>query len=331
MRTKAWRVNERKLREREVVAQERLVEAQRNAVEAQRNAVKAQRSATRWQTLVAIGALIVAVAAAVAAAFAAVQSRNSVVVAEHGIQEQEQGIQEQDAENQLSTAVTALGGPTAAQRVAGVTLLERNVADQLAVAADKQSRQNAYSLYMSALIALANYLRSSTPLAAHAPCPTVSLDVEYTADELKKLLDMAPKVVGSNVGPIAIDLSRTELCGQDWIGINFDWLATAYLWKIDLRGAYLQHSYWGRANLSDAQFQCADLSYADLRYANLAGADLRGANLVGAGLPKTLKGANLAGAHTDPKKSWSQGSCLENSTYWGPWNALATTTNVRSH
>jgi hypothetical protein len=327
VRTKAWRIAESKLREREVVAQEssakaqqNTAEAQQNTAEAQQNTAEAQRSAGRWQIWLAVGAMV----AAFAAAFSAYQSRSAVGVAE-------QGIREQDAENQLSTAVTALGGATAAQRVAGVTLLEGNVAEQLALASNEQSRQNAYYLYMSAIIALANYLRSGTPLAVDAVCPTTTLDVEYTADELKKLLDLAEKVVGFNVDPIAIDLSRTELCSQDWTGINFDWVATAYLWKIDLRGAYLQHSYWGRANLSDAQFQCADLSGADLRYANLAGADLRGAYLVGAGLPKTLKHAQLVGAITDPRMSWNRESCLENSRYWDPWNAPATTTNVRRH
>jgi hypothetical protein len=318
---------EKKLRVREVAAQERSADAQRSAVEA-------QRSASRWQVWVVIGALIGAAGAAVAAgaaAYSAVQSRNSVVVAERGIQEQEQGIQEQDAENQLSTAVTALGGATAAQRVAGVTLLERNVADQLTAAVNAQSRQDAFSLYKSAVIVLANYLRSGTPLAADAPCPAVSLDVQYAADELKTLLDMRQQVMGLKEGSVAIDLSRTELCRQDWDWINFNWLSTAYLPNIDLRGAYLQYSHWGTANLSDAQFQCADLRHADLSDANLTGADLRGANLVGAAYPKTLQSAQLAGAITDPTKPWDQGSCLENSAYWDPWNAPAATTNVRRH
>ena len=160
-----WNDGEKDLREREVDAQERGLKVQRR---------------TFWsQVAVAVAAIV----ASLAAAFAAGQARSAVNVAE-------QGLQAQDAENQLSTAVTALGGTTAAQRVAGVTLLERNVAEQLSGATTEQSRQNAYGLYLSAIIVLANYLRSGPPLAVHAPCPTVGADVKYAADELKTLLDM---------------------------------------------------------------------------------------------------------------------------------------------
>lgn len=301
-----WYDGEKRLREREVDSQERSLAVLRR---------------TFWsQVAVAIAAVL----ASLAAVFAAGQARSAVNVAE-------QGLQEQDAENQLSTAVTALGGATAAQRVAGVTLLERNVADQLTVAANERSRQNAYSLYLSAVIVLSNYLRSGAPLAADAPCPNVSADVKYAADELKTLLDMQQQVRGLKEGTVAIDLSRTELCTQYWRGIRFDWLAAAYLWKIDLRGANLENSHWGTAYLADAQLQCADLRGADLSHATLTGADLRGANLVGAQLPKTLKPAQLVGAITRPRPGWDQGPCLGNSAYWGPWNAAPIATKVRSH
>jgi hypothetical protein len=300
----AWRDDEKKLRIREVEAQEGTVRVQRR---------------TFWsQVAVAIAAIL----ASLAAVFAAGQARSAVNVAE-------QGVQEQDAENQLSTAVTALGGPTEAQRVAGVTLLERNVADQLATLTNEQSRWNAYSLYLSAVTVLANYLQSGAPPAADGPCPNVGEDVKYAADELKTLLDMRQQVMGLEEGRIAIDLSRSELCAQYWKGISFSWLSAAYLWKIDLRGSNLQDSHWGTAYLADAQLQCADLSGADLSQANLAGADLRGANLVGASLPKTLQRAQLAGAITVPTNGWDSGSCLENRAYWDPWNASAAAASAR--
>jgi hypothetical protein len=289
----AWSVDEKKLRIREVDAQE--------------DAVRVQRRSFWSQVAVAIAAIL----ASLAAVFAAGQARSAVNVAE-------QGVQGQDAENQLSTAVTALGGPTQAQRVAGVTLLERNVADQLAIATNEQGRWNAYSLYLSAVTVLANYLQSGAPLATDAPCPNVGEDVKYAGDELKTLLDMRQQIVGLEEGRIAIDLSRAELCTQYWKGISFDWLSAAYLWKIDLRGSNLQDSHWGTAYLADAQLQCADLSGADLSHANLTGADLRGANLVGASLPKTIQPAQLDGAIRVPTNGWDSGSCLENKAYWSP-------------
>jgi hypothetical protein len=288
-----WNDGEKQLREREVAAQERGVAVQRR---------------TLWsQVAVAVAAVV----ASLAAVFAAGQAKSAVNVAE-------QGLQAQDTENQLSTAVTAIGGATAAQRIAGVTLLERIVAEQLTSATTKQSRQNAYSLYLSSIIVLSNYLRSGPPLAVHGPCPTVGVDVVYAADELETLLDMQQQVIGLKEGRPAIDLSRTELCIQYWKGIRFDWLSSAYLWKIDLRGANLEDSRWGVAYLADAQLQCADLRGADLSDATLTGADLRGANLVGATLPKKLQDVKMAGVVTVPTQGWDQGSCLEDSAYWGP-------------
>jgi len=302
----AWLDGEKEFRKREVDTQERLEVVQRRAV--------------RWQVAVAIAAVV----ASLTAVFVAYQARSAVLVAE-------QSTQLQDAENQLSTAITALGGTTAAQRVAGVTLLERNVADQLTVATNSQSRQNAYGLYTSAIIVLSNYLRSGMPTTTNTPCPYVSADIRYAADELKTLLDMQQQVMGLKEGIPALDLSRTELCSQYWHGIRFNWLETAYLWKIDLRGANLANSHWGKAYLADAKLQCADLRGSDLSHATLTGADLRGANLAGALLPKTLKPAQLVDAVRVARAGWDPGRCLGNKAYWGPLNAPATATNVRSH
>ena len=49
---------------------------------------------------------------------------------------------------------------------------------------------------------------------------------------------MKSAVLGLNVGRTpAIDLSSDKLCRQDWGYVRFDWLSSAYLKDIDLRGA----------------------------------------------------------------------------------------------
>ena len=53
----------------------------------------------------------------------------------------------------------------------------------------------------------------------------------------------------------------------------------AYLWKADLRGAYLQDAYLQDAYLQDAYLRGANLRGANLQKADLWKADLRGANL----------------------------------------------------
>jgi hypothetical protein len=266
---------------------------------------------TDWtQVVIALTAIVVAAAGA----FAAYEAHSAVGVAKQAFQEQVQ----QDVESQLATAVAALGGTTEGVRVAGVTLLERSVAEQLAVATNRKSRQDAHSLYINAVTVLSTYLRSGAPFAPGAPCPDATSDVTYAADQLKNLLDMQPQVTGLKAGTVAVDLSGTELCNQYWSGIRFDWLAAAYLWKIDLRGANLQNSQWGTAFLVDAHLQCADLSGANLSHANLSGADLRGANLVGAKLPNTLQPAQRVGAITVATARWNKLQCLDDKAYLSP-------------
>jgi hypothetical protein len=276
-------------------------------VVAQEISGKEQRR-TRWtQIALAVAAII----ASLAAAFAAYEARSAVGVAE-------QGVQLQDAQNQLATAVTALGGNTAAQRVAGVTILERNVAEQLAFVTNRRSRENAYSLYTSAIIVLSNYLRSGAPAKADGQCSDVTSDITYAADELEALLALQHQVANLNQGKVAIDLSNVELCNQYWSGIRFDWLSSAYLPDIDLRGANLQKSDWGGAFLYGAHLQCANLAGADLSHATLTDADLRGANLVGATLPATLRDAQLVGAVRDQAASWNKLQCLASKAYMSP-------------
>ena len=259
-----------------------------------------QRRSYWTQAAVALAAVI----ASVAAAFAALKARNGVSVAA-------QGIEQQNVENQLSTAVSALGGSTTAERVAGLTLLQQNVIDQLSQATGAQSRHDADGLYTNALGILASYIRSGGKLATGSPCPAVGLDVVDAADEIKTLLgDGAANAGVRHSGP-AIDLSSTELCYQYWVGARFDWLSSAYLYKIDLRGANLQDSRWGITNLTDADLQCANLYGANLSQANLTGARLRGANVTGTRFPKGLAGSQLDGTTRLSSAGWDPASCLK--------------------
>ncbi len=272
--------------------------------------VRSQKYSAWAQLLIGIAAVLAAVVAVIAAS-----------VAKTAVQATEVGIQRQTDESRLATAVTAIGGTTPAERVAGVELLRRLVEERLAAAAatpaNSWDRWDAHGLYMTSTVILANYLRSvSADPRCLSPMP---LDDQYAADELESLLYMKADVLALKVGSIpAIDLSHDELCQQYWPGIRFDWLATAYLKDIDLRGSDLYGSLWGSADLVGAQLQCTNLNGADLSDANLTAADLRGADLLGARLPKGLAPAQLMGSVRVPASKWNPAPCLENKAYWGP-------------
>jgi hypothetical protein len=284
-----WKPGEKELRIQEVATQKRM----------------------SWVQLVVAATAFLASLAAVGA----------VLVAWGGVNIAQQGIQRQADENRLATAVTAIGEKNAAERVAGVTLLGRHVEERLVAAAstapNSPDRWDAYGLYTSALVILANYLRGVRLTTAKEHCPSpMPLDDQYAAKTLKQLLDMKAAVLALKVGssPPTVDLSFVELCSQRWVNIKFDWL-TAYLFKINLRGSNLEHSHWGHASLVGAQLQCANLEGADLSHTDMTAADLRGANLLGAVLPKKIKGARQAGVIYVPTKKWNPGPCLSSPDY----------------
>ena len=71
----------------------------------------------------------------------------------------------------------------------------------------------------------------------------------------------------------------------------------ANLWRVNLRGAYLQRANLWRADLQQANLRGADLWGANLQEADLREADLRGADLWEADLRRAdLQQANLRGA-----------------------------------
>jgi hypothetical protein len=285
-----WKPGEKELRIKEVATQKRM----------------------SWAQLLVAGTALVASLAAVGA----------VLVARDAVNVAHEGIQRQTDESRLATVVTAIGEKNAAERVAGVTLLRRQVDERLMAAAstapNSSDRWDAYGLYTSALVILANYLRG-VPLTYKKPCPSpMPLDDQYAADELKHLLDMKAAVLALKVGsPPTVDLSSVELCTQHWVGIRFDWLAAAYLLKINLTGSNLANSHWGHAYLVGAQLECANLSGADLSHTTMTAANLRGANLYRTQLPKNIKPAQLVGTISVPTPKWNPGPCLSNRAYRG--------------
>jgi hypothetical protein len=251
--------------------------------------------------------------------------------------------QSQDA--QLSTAITALGSGDTAERIAGLLLLRRNTVSRLTLVAETGEPPSAvYGDYTTALQVLSGYLRShgdtisgfvefgrgyGTP---NAP-GILPIDLNYAADQVKLLVNsQSEKEVGAlNTGQRpAIDLSYDELFRQSWSGVNFAWL-TAYMPGIDLRGADLAFSKWGKdSDLSGSYLQCADLRHADFQGADLTGADLRGANVEGA----DFVGAHIRGAHITsvygtakwprwfhhitvlPGKGWNPDTCVQDKEFW---------------
>lgn len=271
--------------------------------------VNSQKRMSTWQAVTTVVTIVATLAAIGTAAFAVIQSRNSLTVAE-------QGIERQADETRLTTAVTAIGGQTPAERVAGVELMWRLVDERLTGAAstplNSWDRQDARGLYTSALITLSDFI-PRTQSGANAPCALPrQVDVQYAADELQQILNAKTQFMALKPGssPPAIDLSYAELCDQSWPGISFEGLSGAWLPGLDLRGSDLQGSLWGTAYLGGAQLQCADLRNADLSHATLTGADLQGANLAGALLPGNLPKSQLIHVVSIPNGNWNPDQCL---------------------
>lgn len=326
-----WDEEQKELRRTEVHTGQ---DALRTQIRIGQDALRIQKSTVRVQA----AALALALVASLAAAYAAYQAGQAVKASE-------QNGAQQAVESQLTTAVSAIGGTTPAERVAGLTLLRINVATQVNAAVDTSdtlTRQDAYDAYGTSLDVLADYIRTGT-ISAGGSAATASsgsfglgygipkaqepLDAVYAADELRLLLGMTAEVRTIDDGESPeIDLSRDELYGLSWSRLSVGWLSSAYMLGTDLRNSNLTDSRWSSSSyLVHAYFQCADLRDADFSGANLTGADLRGANLDGA----NFEGAVLNGVKTDgafgnptglavvhPTASWNQASCASNRSYW---------------
>ena len=206
--------------------------------------------------------------------------------------------------------------------MAGLTLLRRNLESQVnAAKTDPAARQGAYSTYVTSLQVIHVYLRSTTNPGRNPPIAAI-----YAADELRAILNLGPEIKTLAGGPVpSIDLSLVGLSGLSWTDVRFSSLTSAFMPRIDLRGADLAGSRWGHATLTHAYLQCANLRNADLRQADLTGADLRGADLENAKLPPSakLKYVKTAGAVggvkglriPNPAVSYQLDSCRKTSSY----------------
>jgi Pentapeptide repeats (8 copies) len=332
-----WKSGEQQLREREIHLREREVEFRDREL-------KGQRRARFWQ---AVGVILTtfAVGLAAVASFSAVRA---VKVAQ-------EGIQQQSDEGRLSSAIAAIGGQYPAQRVAGFTLLRRQIEKILERAVrggvDAVAGNDAYNLYKMSLDVLENYLKNPAASAQAGDPADGSMksglgygsphrlsDSVYAADQLKGLLDLKDEVrqVAEEQSMPAVDLSRAELYGQYWPNIDFSWLAGHNFVKTDFRGATLTKSEWGRSSLREAYLQCANLAGANFNGTNLTDADLRGADMAGAHFNGAiLTGAKLDGAFgldkayglkkavgmrlPEPQPSdatYDAQECLANDSYW---------------
>ncbi|HEY2521055.1 MAG TPA: pentapeptide repeat-containing protein [Streptosporangiaceae bacterium] len=251
----------------------------------------------------------------------------------------------QSKDSQLSTAVKALGSDNAAERVAGLQLLDHNTASRIEQRSKTgETNGDAFSDYTTSLEILSGYLSSEgqsylnsfstghpgpTFSRGHGapPSPGLPLDVEYAADQVRALLGLSSQVNGLHAGTPYIDLSNDELYGQSWAGIDFRWLGSAGLLGADLRGADLERSWWGKgSDLGGAYLQCSDLqqahfSRADLDHANLSGADVQGADFHRADLRvATIQyvygdarwSQKPSGLRVLPAADWNQLRCLRN-------------------
>ena len=278
----------------------------------------------------------------------------AIVVARQGqetVNNNSQTALRQAEDNQLSTAITALGSSDVAERTAGVLLLTQNVSSRFKLTAETgETSTSVYSNYVTALEIFSGYIRghgedflsgtSAGPMAqqfgpGHGTPPVTTLgdipiDINYAADQLINLMQLKGDVVALKSGQPSIDLSNDELYQQYWEGINFTWII-AFMPGIDLRGADLRSSQWGNtSDLQGAYLQCADLEGEDFRGTDLSRADLRGANVQGAdfrgakmtetqitqlyGSAKWPRG--LHGITALPVQGWNQAACLQNSQFW---------------
>jgi Pentapeptide repeats (8 copies) len=266
---------------------------------------KAEVHTQEWAGIAQIVLSVATVATALVALWAALQSQQSLKSATQNNLEQAQ-------DGQLSTALTSLGSGDVTERIAGLTLLELNVADRLtptSIAAF--GSQSAYNYYTTALEIYSGYLQShgvgSTAgtgggtrtfgLGYGAPSGSFSIDSQYAVDEIMKMLTLQSQVRAVSPVVPGFDLANDELYQLNLKEMNLSWVDT-YMVGIDLRGAVMEKVHL--SSLDDAEYahlQCADLTGAELQGADLADANLRGADLQGADLrDANLTGADLKGA-----------------------------------
>lgn len=241
-------------------------------------------------------------------------------------------------DNQLSTALTSLGSNDVTERIAGLALLELNAAGRLtSTSIAAFGKPSAYNYYATTLEIYSGFLHGhgvgSTTTASTGggtqpfglgygvPPPGVfSIDIQYAADEITKMLSLTNQVRAVSPVAPAFDLSNDELYGVNFKGMNLSWV-DGYMFGIDLRGAVLENVHLSSLDdVENSHLQCADLKYADLQ-----GADLKDANLSGADSDDAdLQGANLTGADL-------QGAYVGGANFSGAQDRKATLTSMYGH
>jgi Pentapeptide repeats (8 copies) len=262
----------------------------------------------KWSGIAQAVASLATVGAVIVAVFVALQGQQSLKAAtQYNLQ--------QTQDNQFSTALTSLGSSDVTERIAGLALLELNAADRLTpMSSAVFGKPSAYNYYTTALELFSGYLHShgvGSQVMAGASAGTqpfgpgygtpppgaFTIDIQYAADEVVKMLTLKNQVRAVSAKPPSFDLSNDELYEVNFTGINLSWVH-AYMVGIDLRGAILEQATLNRLDdLENSYLQCADLKYANLQDAHLENANLSGADLAGADLQGAyLEGADLQGA-----------------------------------
>ena len=258
--------------------------------ELRRDEIKLQRR----HLMVSIPALIIGFVTAAAAVFAALQAAKAVSTAQDAVERTAR-------EQRLTNGIQAMGGDTAAQRIAGIALMRRSVTEELNRVAGsgdsgdatlERDRRNARAAYLSTIDALENYVgawgrpdveglrgasydsptsdvgptttaRPSSLTASNIADYVVPKDVIYAANELQKLVDPELKPQAETLDAVpSLDLANAALWGISWPDFDPDWLTAKWFAAIDLRGANLTRSDWGTSFLGEARLQCAKLSHA---------------------------------------------------------------------
>lgn len=292
-------------------------------------AVSTAKSQT-WLLRFQLFSTAISIAAVTVAALAAYAGFKAVRQSEASNTQQTQNDVTQAEENQVSTAVSALGSDDSAERIAGLLLLRINAINEMTPRPGSPvGREKAYNNYVMSILVFQFYINNYSLgfLKRNAgfglgygapPPPGLPLDVSQAADEINILLSerRVVEALGGGIAP-SLDLAHDELFEQDWKGVNFSWLAGKFFAGIDLRGADLLSSGWRRSYLVGAHLQCADLAHADLRGADLQNADLRGADIQGA----NFRGADLLGAQLGDVYGKAKGHVPEGKSITTPQQA----------
>jgi Pentapeptide repeats (8 copies) len=304
----------------------------------------------KWTGIAQAVASLATVGAVIVAVFVALQGQQSLKTAtQYNLQ--------QAQDNQFSTALTSLGSGDVTERIAGLVLLELNAADRLTPASSVVfGKPSAYNYYTTALEIYSGYLRShgvgsqvmasasaspgASPSASASagtqpfgpgygtpPAGAFTIDIQYAADEVVKMLELKNQVRAVSAKPPNFDLSNDELYEVNFTGMDLSWV-NAYMVGIDLRGAVLEQVTLNKLDdLEYSHLQCADLKSANLRGADLEDANLAGADLEGAHLQRAnLTGADLQGAYVQGANfSGARHSQAELTTMYGTATGLPPT------